>query len=278
MTRPAEAPILTLEVVSLTVGGRRLVDAVDLELRPGTLTVLVGPNGAGKTSLLRIAAGEVRADGGRVLWDGVDLRDIPVHRLAAIRTVMSQSTEVGFSFRVEEVVELGVAGIGRRLPEERRGSIVAAAMIAADVAGLVGRDVRSLSGGERQRVLFARSLAQLEAGARVVERRALFLDEPVASLDLSHQIALMEAAARVARGGVAVLAVLHDLNLAAAHADRIAAMRDGRIVRVGPPEAVLDDALLADVFSLAPRRPQIAGRPIVPQTWRVLPARPSAFP
>jgi iron complex transport system ATP-binding protein len=263
------APILRLEAATLAIAGRRLVDAVDLEVHPGSLTVLVGPNGAGKTSLLKLASGELRATAGRVTWDGIDVAALPAAALAAIRTVMSQSTEIGFSFRVEEVVELGIARIGRWLVPAHCDEIVAEAMIRADVGHLVGRDVRALSGGERQRVLFAKALAQLDAGGLVGSRRALLLDEPVANLDLSHQIGLMEAAREVAATGVAVVAVLHDLNLAAAHADRIVAMAEGRIRRIGPPEAVLDDDLLAEVFALSPRRPAISARAVVPQTWRV---------
>lgn len=270
----AREPVLRLDRVGLDVAGRAVVDEVSLTLPAGSLTVVVGPNGAGKTSLLRLASGEVRPSRGRVFWNGEDVRAVPVWRLAAIRAVMSQSTEIGFSFSVAEVVALGFDGVGRRARPETRLAAIGRALATADVGHLAGRDVRTLSGGERQRVLFARALAQLDAGAAVVADRALLLDEPVASLDLAHQITLMERARAVADEGVAVLAILHDLNLAATFADRMVALGAGRVAAAGPPEAVLTEATLAEVFTVAPRRSRAAPLviPVVPQTWRVLPA------
>lgn len=275
-------PVLRLDRVGFDVAGRRILDEVSLTLEPGRLTVVVGPNGAGKTSLVRLASGETRPSRGRVVWNGKDVAEVPVWRLAAIRAVMSQSTEVGFSFSVAEVVALGFDGVGRRAAAATRLATLARALDTADVGHLAERDVRTLSGGERQRVLFARALAQLEAGRAVVERRALLLDEPVASLDLSHQITLMERARAVADDGVAVLAILHDLNLAATFADRMIALAAGRVAAEGPPAAVLTEATLAAVFAVAPRRPipdaTAAIAPVVPQTWRVLPAASRSLP
>ncbi len=274
-------PVLRLERVGHRIGARDIVDDVSLTLSAGHLVVVVGPNGAGKTSLLRLASGETRARTGRVVWNGVDVHDLPVWRLAAIRAVMSQSTEIGFSFPVAEVVGLGFDGVGRRSPASRVAA-VARALETADVGHLAARDVLTLSGGERQRVLFARALAQLEAGRASGEPRALLLDEPVASLDLSHQIALMESARAVADDGVAVMAILHDLNLATAFADTIVVMQAGRIAAQGTPREVVTDAVLARVFGLGRRRLDAAvsdadGRaaiPLVtPRNWRVLAMR-----
>lgn len=282
MTAPASAPVLRLDHVGHRIAGRAIVDDVSLSLAAGRLTVIVGPNGAGKTTLLRLASGETVAESGRVVWNGTDVRDLPVWRLAAIRAVMSQSTEIGFSFPVAEVVGLGFDGVGRRSPGARLAA-VARALEIADVGHLAARDVLTLSGGERQRVLFARALAQLEAGRAEGTPRALLLDEPVASLDLSHQIALMESARAVADGGVAVLAILHDLNLAAAFADTIVVLHAGRIAAEGTPREVVTDAVLAHVFGLARRRsdtPAVdagaqADIPLVtPRNWRVLATRP----
>jgi iron complex transport system ATP-binding protein len=271
-------PILRIEAAGLIVAGRRILDGVDLDLELGRLTVVVGPNGAGKTSLLRLAAGDATPAFGRVAWKGVETADLPIWRLAALRAVMSQSTEIGFAFSVAETIALGVDGVGRRLAAGRRRAIVAAAAERADIGHLFARDVRSLSGGERQRVLFARALAQLEAGASEEPARALLLDEPVSSLDLPHQIALMEAARSIADAGVAVLAILHDLNLAASYADTIVAMREGRIAGRGRPAEVLDDAMLAEVFGLVPRSAPRAPRAIVPQTWGLPPVSQPSLP
>jgi len=279
---PSPPPVLRLDRVGRRIGGRSVVDDVSLCLEAGRMTVVVGPNGAGKTTLLRLASGEVAATSGHVAWNGVALGDLPVWRLAAIRAVMSQSTEIGFSFPVAEVVGLGFDGVGRRRSSARRLAAVARALETADVGHLAARDVLTLSGGERQRVLFARALAQLEAGAATGEPRALLLDEPVASLDLSHQIALMESARAIADGGVAVLAILHDLNLAAAFADSVVVMHAGRIAAEGTPREVVTDAVLGRVFGLVRHEPPGAsadGVPLVtPRNWRVRARADAASP
>ena len=270
---PAIRPVLELDRVGRTIGGRAVLSEVSLALTPGRLTVVVGPNGAGKTTLLRIASGETAPDHGGVGWEGEPIAGRPAWWLAARRAVMTQSSEIGFSFPVAELVGLGFDAVGRRRARADRLAAIEAALEAADVAALAGRDVRTLSGGERQRVHFARALAQLEAGRAECERRALFLDEPVASLDLAHQIGLMEAARRIADGGVAVLAILHDLNLAATFADEIVALHDGRLAARGSPAAVVTEALIERVFAVAPRPPgrrPAEGVPVVaPQFFAV---------
>lgn len=272
-TQASPAPVLALDGVAHHLDGRAVVDGVSLALVPGEVVVVVGPNGAGKTSLIRLAAGEVHPTRGRVLWNGTEAWRLPPHRLAATRAVMSQATSIGFPFPVEAVVALGFDCIGRRRSSAARSEAVARAIEAADIAHLVGRDVRTLSGGERQRTLFARALAQLDAGAAEVPQRALLLDEPVAALDLSHQIALMERTRALAATGVAVLAILHDLNLAAAFADRIVVMAAGRIAAEGAPAAVVTEAVLAEVFRIVPRaeadRPGAAVPVISPRHWHV---------
>ncbi|WP_407048684.1 heme ABC transporter ATP-binding protein [Methyloraptor flagellatus] len=267
-----ETPVLALEHVHHEVAGRTIVADLSLTVRSGECVAVTGPNGAGKTSLLRIAAGEVHPSRGRVLWNGTEAWRLPDWRLAAMRAVMSQSTAIGFSFPVADVVGLGFDGVGRRASPDLRRRAIARALEAADVFHLAARDVSTLSGGERQRVLFAKALAQLEAGSAEEQRRALLLDEPIASLDLSHQITLMQAVRRVADDGVAVVAVLHDLNLAAAFADRIVVVHDGRIAADGPPEATVTEAMLARVFGIVRRTATVGARavPVVaPQFWEV---------
>ncbi|WP_439499905.1 heme ABC transporter ATP-binding protein [Bosea sp. (in: a-proteobacteria)] len=265
------APIVSGRGLSFMAGGKALVTEASLELRPGETTILIGPNGAGKSTLLKLVTGELKPAGGEVLLDGDALPAIPHWRLACQRAVMAQQTRLAFPFSVYEVARLGVDGVGRALSRQRREAMVGECLAAAGVVDLAPRRYQTLSGGEQQRVQFARVLCQLEAGRSVAERQALFLDEPIASLDLCHQLALLDMARAIAARGVAVLIVLHDINLAVTYADRLVVMDRGRIVAQGEPAATLDDALLRHVFKvdLSFSRAPAAGLPfLLPQQHR----------
>ncbi len=222
--------VLRAEEASLALGARRVVDGVRLAIRSGCLTAIAGPNGAGKSSLLRLLTGEARASEGRVTLDGADIGGIAPRDLARRRAVLPQSSSLAFPFTVAEVVGFGLEAAGRRVT--RAG--VEAALARVDLEGFETRRYPDLSGGEQQRVHLARVLAQLgdPLGAGEAARegdagrgaRFLFLDEPTASLDIRHQLGVLEQARRVARAGGGVVAVLHDLNLAAAFADRLVVM------------------------------------------------------
>lgn len=254
----------------LAYGASRPVDGVSLDLSAGELLVVVGPNGAGKTSLTRLLTGECVPTAGTVRLAGEPLAAIPAWRLAARRAVMPQATRLAFPFTVGEVVRIGIDGVGRALPRAARERIIAEALAAADVGHLLARSYQTLSGGEQQRVQFARTLAQLRAGRLDGSHQLLFLDEPVASLDLAHQIALMESALGLAREGIGVVAVLHDLNLAATFADRVLVMSAGRAHALGAPADVLTRRLVREVFGvdLARDEARVAGLPVVlPQNY-----------
>lgn len=236
--------------LSYLASGRPLAVDASLALPAGRLTVLVGPNGAGKSTLLKLLSGELAPASGEVCLGAEPLSAIPGWRLACRRAVMAQQARLAFPFTVYEVARLGADGVGRALTRQRREALIGEGLEAAGVLELAARAYQSLSGGEQQRVQFARALCQLEAGASLRESQALFLDEPVANLDLCHQLALLDRARALAGRGVAVLAVLHDLNLAAAYADTLVVMDAGRIVARGTPAQVLTDALLARVFKV----------------------------
>ncbi len=227
-----------LEARNITVkrGAKRLLDNVSLSIVPGRLTAVIGPNGAGKSTLLRVVAGELASTEGHVLLDGANIRDMPVARLATRRSVVSQSTTLSFPFTVHEVVMLGatVPAFGVRDP----AAAVAAreALHAVGLAEFETRMLNELSGGERQRVHIARALCQLATAPRAEsETAALLLDEPTASLDLKHQGDVLTVIKAQSLSGRAVMLVIHDLNLAAAFADEIVLMADGRIVEEASP-------------------------------------------
>lgn len=258
--------LLEAKGIAYRSGRKTLVEDVDLAIASGSFTVVVGPNGAGKSTLLRLLCGELQPAAGEVLLGGRPLRSIPAWRLAHSRAVMPQASDLNFPFTVIEVASLGVEGIGRGLSRGDRQRLVLDALEGADVAHLAQRNYQTLSGGERQRVHFARVLAQLQAGRTVETRQVLFLDEPVASLDLKHQLALLHTAKSLARDGLAVVAVLHDLQLAAGFSDTLILMHGGRLVTRGEPEAVLTPSRLGDVFGVKLTAPTLP-----PSPWSLAP-------
>lgn len=260
-------PLVDAQGISYRAGSATLVDDTTLALFPGELMVIVGPNGAGKSTLLKLLTGEIRPTAGSVQYGASPIHQLPAWRLACQRAVMAQAARLAFPFTVYEVVRLGVDGVGRAKSREVVNTLVAEAMAHGDVTHLAARPYQTLSGGEQQRVQFARVLGQLRAGRSMTKQQVLFLDEPIASLDLCHQFDLLDTARALAKTGVAVLAVLHDLNLAITYADRLVVMKEGRIIAEGPPADIMSAALLADVFAVSLPVNQTNGLPsILPQT------------
>lgn len=227
--------------VTLIRGGRKLLDNVSLELRAGEVLALLGPNGAGKSTLLGLLSGDMTPDKGKVEFRGRPLGDWPLSELARRRSVLLQDNPIMFPFTVHQVVEMGRAPWRRTPFEDEDNEAITEAISVADIGHLGNRRVPSLSGGERARVGFARVVAGRTG--------VLMLDEPTAALDLGHQETLLELTRQRAEAGDAVLIVLHDLNLAAAYADRIALLREGRIVACDSPERVLTASTVSEVYA-----------------------------
>jgi iron complex transport system ATP-binding protein len=242
--------VLSLAGAAYAWRGREIVRPSSLDVVAGQLTVLIGPNGAGKSTLLRLLSGELRPTRGVALGLGQRLDATPPWRLASLRAVMTQAVDVAFPFTAVEVVGLGLESVGRAMGRAARAETVARCLDAADATDFSQQNYESLSGGEKRRIHFARALAQLEAGRLVAPHQALLLDEPVANLDLRHQLTLLDEARRIATRGVAVLAVLHDFNLAVRYADALVIVKDGVIVARGPRDAVLQESLLSEAFGV----------------------------
>jgi iron complex transport system ATP-binding protein len=267
--------ILSARQLTYQAQGRALVSDASLELKSGRLAIIVGPNGAGKSTLLKLLTGEWRPHAGAVELLGESLSAFRPWRLACIRAVLPQNSAVALPFTVREIASFGLEGVGRALSRSDKEAALEQALRTADVAHLAGRSIETLSGGERQRAHFARILCQLMAGRTMAERQLLFLDEPTANLDLRHQLDLLDAVSGLAADGVAVVAVVHDLNLAAAYADDLIVLDRGRIVANGAPGDVMTNALLSEVFRLDMRvgEAPAGGAPfILPQRRR--PAAP----
>lgn len=239
------------EDITLIAGGRPLLEGARARIVPGRVTVLIGPNGAGKSTLLKVMAGELKPQRGRVLLDGRDLGALAPALLARQRAVVPQGAQVAFPFCVAEIVAIGAAD-GRATMER-----VGRALAAVELAGFEARAYELLSGGERQRVQIARALLQLEQGQGDEQAQGpgyLLLDEPTASLDLAQQVLVVRLMRRLAaERGAGVLAVLHDLNLAAMAADEIVALKQGRVVSQGTPAEVITDASIAALYGVRAR-------------------------
>lgn len=255
---------MTLEVKELTVnrGGRRLVDGVSLTAAPGEMLAVIGANGAGKSTLLGAIIGDIAADDGTIAFSGRPLAEYGRRERARRTAYLAQASPLAFPFTVREVVALGRSphGSGREVDQAVIGQVATA----TDVAHLLERTYTRLSGGEKQRVQLARALAQVwrgeDAGSRL-----LLLDEPVSSLDIRHQSQIMRTLAAVAVTGVAVVFVGHDVTLAAAHADKVLALRDGAEVATGPPGEIVTETALARVFDADTRviPHPVTGTPVV---------------
>jgi len=232
--------------LSILIGGKRLLDDVSLSIGAGEMVALVGTNGAGKTTLLRALSGEIAASRGSVRLKGDDPRSYHPRELALHRAVLSQAITVAFPFSVADIVRMG-AGERRGLAVE---SLVDQALDQVDLQGFRERIIGSLSGGEQQRVHFARILVQVACGEIARGPGIMLLDEPTSSLDLRHQIDLVAAARQCAARGVTVIAILHDLNLAALFAKRIAVLSNGRLAADGPPGQAINDRMLRDAFGV----------------------------
>lgn len=233
--------------IRLHVAGFDLLSGIGLRLDPGTVTAVVGPNGAGKSSLLRVLCGDLPATAGTVRLNGKSLADWDAESRARMLAVLPQQSTLDFPFTAREVVAL--ARVPHRSGLSRDRDIVQAALEAVDAGYLDKRYYTHMSGGEKQRVQLARVLAQIwepapEGG------RVLLLDEPTSAFDLSHQQITLDIVRRVADEGVAVLVVLHDLNLAARCADRMLVLSCGVLAAEGPPAQVLDESLVERVFGL----------------------------
>lgn len=237
MTTPR---MISARGVCVSFDGNPILVDVDLEVRPGELVALVGPNGAGKSTLLAVVAGDIEPDAGRVTLEDRDLGSYPARELARQRAVQLQKQGLAFGFRVFEVVRMGRTPWHRTPQEDDDDRVVAESMARADVVELAGRLFPTLSGGEQARTSFARLLAQATP--------VLMLDEPTAALDIRHQESLLAVAREATAAGAAVVVVLHDLSVAAAFADRVCVLSQGRVRADGPPAEVLTAELLSDVY------------------------------
>ncbi|MFG2191320.1 heme ABC transporter ATP-binding protein [Streptomyces sp. NPDC048639] len=244
--RPLPAPVPAGTVLARArglragLGGRTVLDGVDLDVVSGQVLTLVGPNGAGKSTLLAALAADVPPGEGEVWIAGRPAQAWSASELALYRAVLPQAATLAFPFTVREVVAMGRAPWAGTPAEDQDEAAVREALDAAHVTEFAPRLFSALSGGERARVALARTLAQ--------RAPLLLLDEPTAALDLRHQELVLRLCRERAAAGDAVVVVLHDLGLAAAYADRAVVLDGGRIAADGPPAEVFRAEPLSRVY------------------------------
>lgn len=230
--------------IHVTLGSKEILHGVSASFAPAQLSVIVGPNGSGKTTLLRALTAETVFDG-QITLNGHDITQTPAWKLASMRAVLPQSTVLAFPFTVAEVVRLGqMGGISAGGPDRTFD-----ALHRVGLQGYASRFYSDLSGGEQQRVQLARVLLQVwQPISANGAPRWLILDEPVSSLDIGHQLLVMQIARDFADQGGGVVAVMHDLNLSAMFADHMILMRNGQITAQGLVREVLVDDHLSHAY------------------------------
>jgi iron complex transport system ATP-binding protein len=237
--------MLNIEHLAVFYGTRRVLDDISLEVNSGEVLALIGPNGAGKSTLIRAVSGVILVEKGTVRTNGTDLLALPPLQRARQLAVVPQAAAMPPAFSVRETVLLGRTPYLNFLGQtsQHDEDIALAALEKVDALGLVERRVGELSGGEQKRVLLARALAQ--------STPILLLDEPTSNLDLHYQVGFMETVLALAREEhLAVLVTLHDLNLAARYADRMALLVKGKLFISGTPREVLKPEIISEAYNL----------------------------
>ncbi len=237
---------LAIDKLSFSFGDKRVLNDISLEISDGEFLGLMGPNGSGKTTLLRCVTNFLQPKGDSIRIDGKLLNGFSAMELARTFAVVPQSSATDFTFTAYDIVMMGrMPHIESRFSGATKAdaSIVKNAMKRTDTWGFASRPFYGLSGGERQRVIVARAIAQ--------QPKALLLDEPTVYLDINGQFEVMDLIKKLNRGeGISVIAVLHDVNLAARYCDRIALLSHGRLEAIGPPKEVLTPETIQSVYGV----------------------------
>ncbi|MCI2429425.1 ABC transporter ATP-binding protein [Candidatus Acetothermia bacterium] len=248
---------IKLEKISLGYDSRLVLRDLSLEIYPNEVFAFLGPNGSGKTTLLRAIAGQLQPSNGVVYLDARRMNEISPKALAREIAALEQEIHSSFDFTVREIVELGrLPHLERwqRLSQQDRARITRALTLTGTLE-FADRPVQQLSSGERQRVWLALALAQ--------EPQILLLDEPTAHLDLRYQIEILQLIRRLAQGRLTVILSLHDLNLAARFADRVALLSEGQLLALGTPETVLTPENIERVYQMRVQRIALNGSSLV---------------
>jgi len=256
--------MLRTENISFSVGKKQILKNVSASFLPGEFNMILGPNGSGKSSFLKIFSGEINKFQGTVLYDDKKIKELRKEELAKKRAVMSQQADLSFPLLVEEVVMMGRYPHFTFNPNKKDIAICNEVIERMNLVEFKERNYLTLSGGEKQRVQYARVLAQ------VWEKptdgyRYLFLDEPLNSLDISYQHEFLQSAVELMKEHTVLIAVMHDINLAAHYADNLFFLKEGEMVVHGRPKDILTENIIEQVFNIKTTviENPVTGKPLV---------------
>lgn len=235
--------MITAKNIHFCVRRRPILDQVNITIHPGEVVAVLGPNGAGKSTLLRLLTGEQKCDQAEMSINDLPLARLKPVELASMRAVMPQHSQVYFSYTAGEVIALG--GILHQSKVQSR-KLMEEVMALTGTKALEESMLEELSGGERQRVQLARVLLQIWEPKP--QARYLFLDEPTSSMDIAQQHQVLQLIRQVKERNIGVLAVLHDLNLAAQYADRVLLLKEGKVMHFGPTRKIMTTQKLTEVY------------------------------
>ena len=241
--------MLRTENISYSIGKKDILKNVSATFLPGEFNMILGPNGSGKSSFLKIFSGEINKFQGTVLYESKKIKDFRKEELAKKRAVMSQQADLGFPLLVNEVVMMGRYPHFTFNPNKKDITICNEAIERMNLSKFKQRNYLTLSGGEKQRVQYARVLAQV--WEKPVEGyRYLFLDEPLNSLDINYQHEFLQAAVDIMKEHTVLIAVMHDINLAAHYADNLFFLKEGELIIHGKPKEILTEKIIEKVFKI----------------------------
>ncbi|BFM48037.1 heme ABC transporter ATP-binding protein [Marinomonas sp. THO17] len=236
--------------LSISFNGKPCLSNVQLTAKSNQLTILIGPNGAGKSTLLKACCGDFEKVTDQVYLNGKSINHYSAVQLAQIRAVMTQSYDMGFSFSVYEIVAMGCYAFEHLISRQDKAKIIKDVMNYMSIAHLSEQNFLTLSGGEKQRTQLARVLAQLWFPYQQDTPRYLLLDEPTSSLDIFHQHHVLSIAKTLTQRNIGVLAVIHDLSLAANFADQLILLNHGKVIAQGNAKNVLQRQNLEKVYGI----------------------------
>ena len=234
--------------LSYTINEKRILEDISIEILPGEICTVIGPNGSGKSTLLKIISGYIKSKSKRVYYEDIRLTEISLKKRALIRSVMSQSQAIMFDYTVKDVLSMGWLGFQLDKDLDKYEILLKKIVKDCDIELLLNQKFNVLSEGEQRRIHFARTLVQLNYESKCSYEKYLFLDEPTANLDLFWEINFMQIITKIAKIGIGVFLVLHDLDLAFNFSDKIALINDGMLRNFGTPEEVMKNDILSSVY------------------------------